>query len=237
MKVNANTVIVGRKVVLVPYGPEHVPKYHQWMLNDELRELTASEQLSLEEEYEMQRKWQIDEDKLTFIILAKESSELLVPPEGLLPDSPLLSKLPMVGDVNIFLYGSRLSLEIPPACDTEDSEDGHSYAEVEIMIAENSYRRGGFATEALQLMLGYATGQPQSFFGHNTVNEDTKLFAAIPPSPLCISPFRLVSRIGSSNEPSVNLFRKLGFQVTKRIEVFDELEMRYLGDPGTLATP
>ncbi|KAJ7073875.1 hypothetical protein C8F01DRAFT_4022 [Mycena amicta] len=42
------------------------------MQDERLRESTASEPLTLEEEYEMQRKWRDDPDKLTFIILARQ---------------------------------------------------------------------------------------------------------------------------------------------------------------------
>jgi len=56
MRLNAHTAIVGTTVVLVPYREEHVEKYHTWMQSAELRELTASEELTLEQEYEMQRK-------------------------------------------------------------------------------------------------------------------------------------------------------------------------------------
>lgn len=37
MKVNENTKIVGKKVILVPYEAHHVPKYHTWMQDDEIR--------------------------------------------------------------------------------------------------------------------------------------------------------------------------------------------------------
>ena len=42
------------------------------MENEEIRELTASLPLSLNEEYEMQQTWQNDKDKCTFIILSRE---------------------------------------------------------------------------------------------------------------------------------------------------------------------
>lgn len=59
----------------------------------------------------------------------------------------------MVGDTNLFF-------NVPPSGrddeDTMDPEDRYySIAEVEIMIAEKSARRKGFATEALLLMMAF----------------------------------------------------------------------------------
>ncbi|KFM07817.1 N-acetyltransferase 9, partial [Aptenodytes forsteri] len=62
MKINQNTVLQGQRVTLVPYTSAHVPRYHEWMQSEELQRLTASEPLSLEQEYEMQRSWQDDAD-------------------------------------------------------------------------------------------------------------------------------------------------------------------------------
>ena len=57
MRTNWSTFIVGDGVTLVLYRREHVERYHAWMSDPWIREMTASEPLSLEEEYEMQREW------------------------------------------------------------------------------------------------------------------------------------------------------------------------------------
>ncbi|XP_023569642.1 N-acetyltransferase 9 isoform X2 [Octodon degus] len=100
------------------------------MQSEELQRLTASEPLTLEQEYAMQRSWQEDADKCTFIVLdAKKWQARLGPAE----------ESCMVGDVNLFLT------------DVEDPALG----EIEVMIAEPSCRGQGFGTEAALLMMSY----------------------------------------------------------------------------------
>ncbi|KZT68469.1 hypothetical protein DAEQUDRAFT_671297 [Daedalea quercina L-15889] len=210
MRWNQNIIIVDPQVVLVPYRHEHVAKYHEWMTSPELQELTASEPLTLEQEYEMQRKWREDEDKLTFIILANGPPAPLQPaPEAAPksePDVHWLRKLPMVGDVNLFLKG--------------DPSDEDFEAEVEIMVAEPAYRRRGLAYTVLQLFLSSVTASSTSPL-HPSPSSASP--ARLPPIPRT----RLVARIGAQNAPSIALFAKLGFVETRRVEVFGEVEMRW----------
>lgn len=49
--------VVGDKVILVPYMKEHVPVYHVWMQDPAILQATASEPLTLDQEYEMQLSW------------------------------------------------------------------------------------------------------------------------------------------------------------------------------------
>ena len=88
MRANENLVLSGNKIRLVPYTSAHVPRYHLWMQDPLLQEMTASEPLSLEEEYTMQSSWQADQDKCTFIIELKEQFSM---------DDDR-----MIGDVNLF---------------------------------------------------------------------------------------------------------------------------------------
>ncbi|KAF8066989.1 GNAT domain-containing protein [Lyophyllum atratum] len=239
MKANEYTVLIGSKVVLVPYFPKHVPKYHAWMTDEELQRLTASEPLSLEEEYEMQQKWRRDEDKLTFIVLARESpsGERLPLPaatEGLSPTDPEIAGLPMVGDVNMFLKGAIPGDVQGPRVEgvregDHEGEEDEFEAEVEIMIAEPAYRRKGLAHEALQLMLSYATGAPHSSFctDASASAPSSDLTTPVANPGLGIPPRALTARIGAANTPSIRLFETLGFRITRRVEVFEEVEMRW----------
>ncbi|VDC03221.1 unnamed protein product [Peniophora sp. CBMAI 1063] len=192
MLANQNIAIVSDRVVLVPYRKEHVAKYHEWMQDPELQEQTASEPLTLEEEYDMQRRWAEDDDKLTFIILAR-----LPPDEGELSDAALRA-LPMVGDVNLFFKGKE--------------GDEEFEVEVEVMIAEKAYRRQHLAHRAISLTLAYALHAPPSTHSPLPIRDQR----------------RFVARISEKNEASIRLFRKLCFFETRRVEVFGEVEMRYM---------
>ncbi|XP_053684123.1 alpha/beta-tubulin-N-acetyltransferase 9 [Sabethes cyaneus] len=129
MKINENLQIVGSNVVLVPYESKHVEKYHQWMQNEELQQLTASDPLSLDEEYEMQKSWREDDDKCTFLILDKAKLEQT--------DDEIQA---LIGDTNIFLLAD---------------EEGYSEktGEIEIMIAEQPARGKRYGWESTLLML------------------------------------------------------------------------------------
>lgn len=128
MKFNENTKIIGTGVILVPYKKEHVLKYHTWMLSEDLRNLTASEPLSLEEEYMMQQTWHLDENKCTFIILDKEIYSQTKDEIGA-----------MIGDTNFFFSNENEALS----------------AEAEIMIAEVASQGKKRGWEAMLHMILY----------------------------------------------------------------------------------
>ncbi|XP_022598429.1 N-acetyltransferase 9 [Seriola dumerili] len=178
MKVNENTLLEGHRVVLVPYNAEHVPRYHEWMKSPELQQLTASEPLTLEQEYDMQRSWREDDDKCTFIILDKQRWA----------DPGVEEEQCMVGDVNIFL--------------TDPTDP--SLAELEIMIAEASYRGRGIGKEVIRMMMCYGA---------------TKLGVK-----------KFQAKIGLDNEVSIGMFKKLHFQEVSVCKVFKEVTLEMTVD-------
>jgi len=181
------SILAGKRVKLVPYLREHVSRYTSWMQDDELLRLTGSERLSEEEEYANQQSWHSDPTKATFIICASDTAG---------PDDDLT--LGMCGDVNAFL--SEIDDE------DEAAEEGNitkgCSAEIEIMIAETSYRRNGFARESLLLFFHW-------------------LFQTVP------NIRRLVVKINDDNAPSFRLFESLGFTLHRRMAVFEQTELRW----------
>ena len=147
-------MLLGETISLVPYCKHHVEKYHTWMQDKDLQLLTASEPLSLSEEYQMQLSWQTDEDKLTFVAISGNSIPQTVEEE--------VSR--MIGDINLFFIFSP------------------DIAEINMMVAENKFRRGGYGTEMLNLMMSYAVDQ------------------------LNITKFS--AKITNSNRPSMSFFQK-----------------------------
>ena len=184
---NWDTALAGPRCLLVPYGREHVPKYHAWMECEWLREMTASERLTLEEEYAMQASWREDPKKCTFIVVARPRD--WATPQGA-ASRDCYANAEMVGDVNMFL-----------------DRDDDSMGEMEIMIAEERFRRQGVASEALRMMMRYAM------------------------ETLGIR--RFFCKIGEANEASIALFTHLGYTVCNRVEAFKEVELELVVDaPG-----
>jgi len=104
MKQNEDTVVTFGKVVLVPYEREHVAKYHGWMESDELREATASDRLSLEEEYENQVSWRENESYIRHLHSVWPCLRCLfaVPPTSTL--SVLVCVTPLLCLLSSFLF-------------------------------------------------------------------------------------------------------------------------------------
>ncbi|EFP90111.2 hypothetical protein PGT21_032456 [Puccinia graminis f. sp. tritici] len=212
MRVNEQTAIIGPRVVLVPYRKEHVPQYHEWMSDQELRESTASEPLSLQEEYEMCERWALDQDKLTFIIFARNPclSRTSDQPAGYKSYSDYLGQ--MIGDVNLFISPDESS----DSTAAETAQSSHIYkGELEIMIASAQHRKLGLATEALQLFISYI--QIISLLQSHSLVGSTSYFPTLS--------FFFV-KIAFSNTISQGLFEKLGFEKKITNKIFEEHEYR-----------
>ncbi len=117
-------------------------KYHVWMQDPQLLLMTASEPLTIEEEYAMQRSWKDDADKCTFIVLSNCSSSRASRrfDDSSEEEASVTDEIrSMVGDVNLFL---------------NDPED-RTVAEIDVMIADPGSRRQGLGEETVSLMMGY----------------------------------------------------------------------------------
>jgi hypothetical protein len=215
----SGTCLCGFLVLLVPYEVHHVEKYHQWMLDQTLLSATASESLSLEQEYEMQVSWAMDLNKATMIILHKNDylSKTKTPDDiinsctNFNPDTEIEC---MAGDVNAFflqLDSDEINLiitkmrdnaqKVPPMDIESIKSQSFMVAEMEIMIAEPKYRGLGLALESLCIMMHWIKR-------HITRIE------------------WFIVKINKDNLTSIRLFQdRLGFIPYKQVEIFEEIHM------------
>ncbi|KAL2268617.1 hypothetical protein VTJ83DRAFT_3463 [Remersonia thermophila] len=244
MKLNENCAISTDQVLLVPYDPHHVLTYHGWMADPAIQEATASEPLTLEEEYENQQSWRASHDKLTFIVClplsegalshdddtttttttttATADSTSLDGPGGTAPllvragqdDAPAR----MVGDVNLFLY----------PYEPEDAADSLAaplpaapelvVGEVDVMIADPRHRQRGLGRGAVRALVRYVLRH---------AGEVAREYASDKDYPAGKAPGlkMLMVKIKEGNQGSLRLFGRLGFEQEGEVNYFGELTL------------
>ncbi|KAI4846994.1 hypothetical protein E4T44_04757 [Aureobasidium sp. EXF-8845] len=222
MLLNEHIALVTPQILLCPYSEHHVPTYHEWMKDEELQKLTASEPLSLIEEYDMQRSWRKDADKLTFIACL---------PPSLIPTTitPGQEDAPsqMLGDINLFLVDD----------DDEDDDTGSNsnatntnqptsiLGEIELMIALPSHHRKGHGRASLLAFLHYILTNTTEILADYSKGKKTQL-----------SYLRV--KISKDNKKSIALFESVGFiRTSAEANYFGEVELRLQvqGNEGILA--
>lgn len=224
MMLNESVAIITNKLVFVPYEASHVPTYSEWMSSESLREATASERLSLPEEYAMQKSWRGDPDKLTFILsvpsagmqsLTKSEDSTrkgYTVVEGI-DDKP--SNL--VGDVNLFLYED----------DDEEEIEGvtkfiYMIGEIEIMVARDEYQGQGLGKIAVLVFVLYVLKHQQEILMQDMGRYEK--------GGKALKYLRV--KIGKENMRSLGLFQKLGFtKTTEEPNYFGEWELRFRIEP------
>lgn len=214
-----------------------MPTYHEWMQDESLQQATASEPLTLAEEYAMQKSWRTDADKLTFIvctppsapnhinhseILVKDAHPKVTPGKDDAPET-------MIGDVNLFLNAD------------DDREEEHAHwrlihegtkktiqegkmhgvvGEVEIMIARKDCQGKGLGRETLLAFLWYIL---TSFSG---IMNEYHIAHGNGKTGSYLNYLRV--KIDSGNARSIKLFESVGFKkVSEKPNYFGELELRW----------
>ncbi|KAI8946212.1 acetyltransferase domain-containing protein [Xylaria longipes] len=219
MRVNENTAISTSKILLVPYDARHVERYHEWMQNESLREATASDLLTLEEEYENQQSWRTAHDKLTFIVCqpAAISGKTDTTASGVIRAGEDDAPLRMVGDVNLFLTPLDDDDEDGSTNGTKEEKDDTRYVkgEIDIMIAAPEHRRRGLGGAAVRAFLEFLARNHADIMGEYIGAAGIKT-AKIK---------RLVAKIHAGNAGSIRLFGNLGFRRDGDPDYFNEISM------------
>jgi RimJ/RimL family protein N-acetyltransferase len=197
------------------------------MQDADLQAATASEPLTLSEEYAMQQSWRTDNDKLTFIVCLPRQlpSNDITKVQGGVDDSPER----MIGDINLFLF--------EPEDDDDDDEDGDVpnistdksngvVGEIELMIARKDLHRQGYGRAALLSFVGYILDS----WAHVSAEYSD---SGSDDGPKSLDYLRV--KINQSNARSIALFESVGFEQTATgANYFGEIELRWRPDRSAL---
>ncbi|KAL7937267.1 acyl-CoA N-acyltransferase [Trichoderma chlorosporum] len=218
MKVNQTISISTSKALLVPYEAHHVLTYHDWMKDPDIQEATASEPMTLEEEYENQQSWRTSHDKLTFIVcepLSGEGSNENAETRKIkaqVDDSP--DK--MRGDINFFLYLDEEN-DDDEAAQPRESSAIRLTGEVDVMIANTQHRGKGVGEAAVRSILTYIRENLPDVLQEYARGEKLDVEK--------IQLVGLMAKIKQENTGSRGLFKKLGFRQEGEANYFGEVKM------------
>ena len=184
------------------------------MQDPDLQLATASEPLTLDEEYAMQRSWRTDHDKLTFIVClplssVKENAQVI---EAGVHDS----QDRMIGDINLFLFENETD-------GPSNSPDGHEngpgvqgedtrnlVGEIELMIARKDLHRQGYGRATLQTFISYVMSHWQQIAEQYTASD--QLYNDADHARRLPRLSYLRAKINQTNERSIRLFKSVGFE-------------------------
>ncbi|WDK12518.1 acetyltransferase [Colletotrichum graminicola] len=204
------------RVTLVPYEAKHVERYHEWMSDPDIQEATASEPLTLEEEYENQQSWRTSHDKLTFIIchpLPASSETKLEAVQAGEVDAPGQ----MIGDINFFIYPDDDDGDDDEA--TQAAAEGSYVGEVDVMIASKDHRGKGIGHAAVTALLTYVHRNKERIIAEYVEGEGKSGEGKMPELK------GLMVKIKEKNAASIALFRRLGFVQKGVANYFGEIKM------------
>lgn len=212
--------ITTSKVLLVPYEPHHVLKYHTWMQDPALREATASEALTLEKEYSNQVSWRKATDKLTFILCKPIDRSFDGEDVVFVRSNGHYDSIEeIIGDVNFFLHAYEGDGEEEAEGDVvEDGvlkKKGLLTGEVDIMVADAEWRRRGIGRAAVRALLVYVTVN-LGFILQEYVGTRQDASASLK---------NLIVKIKQGNAGSIALFRGLGFKQEGEVNYFGEVKL------------
>ena len=234
-----------RRVLLLPYTAALVPTYHAWLEDPWLREMTASERLSLEEEFAAQREWARDASKQTFIVFDRAAREGAggAPNFTTAPSSPSSSPADAVagaggsaggeeveaeaavrgacGDVNIFMLDADVAADYAPPPDAGGGNGGGGGGggggDVDGDGGGGGNGAAAASVVAAEIMVMIAD---PAFRRRGLAAEAVRAMMAFAHRARGVT--RFVAKISDANEASLRLFARLGFRLARAMPHFAE---------------